>query len=159
VGKKSADVLARTVVHFLQNPPLKKAAYDPKRAENSRRADQPVEDDSTVEFIVQHVASHDGGAMAFGLVTKGTLHEGYHLHLIREGGEQKECLCRAIAGATKRLLQASSEGVHRYIGIWLDIPPCDVKVHDRLISFDNPAVARQVTPASFQFSILTGVQR
>ncbi len=97
--------------------------------------------------------------MAFGLVTKGTLHEGYRLRLIRQGSEISECLCKAIAGASKRLAQASSEGVDRNIGIWIDIPPGNLKPHDRLISFDTLAAARQVTPASFQFSILHGVQK
>ena len=51
-------------------------------------------------------AAGDGGAMAFGLVTKGTLHEGYRLHLIRGGNTQRECVCKAIAGTSKRLPQA-----------------------------------------------------
>jgi len=97
--------------------------------------------------------------MAFGLVTKGTLHEGYRLRLIPQSGAERECLCRAIAGASKRLSQASSEGPNRNIGIWLDIPAADLKPHDRLISFDTPAAARQVAPAELQFSVLHGVQK
>jgi hypothetical protein len=132
---------------------------DPKKAERVRQAYQPVRDDSTFEFTVEYVGAHGGGAMAFGLVTKGTLHEGYRLRLIRQSGEERECVCRAIAGASKRLATASSEGTDKNIGIWLDIPPADLKPHDRLISFDNPAAARQITPADFQFSILHGVQK
>src|SRR5262249_40711834 len=111
---------------------------DPKKAEEIRKAYQPVRDGSTFEFTVEYVGAHDGGAMAYGLVTKGVLHEGYRLRLIRQNGEEKDCLCKAIGGASKRLSQASSEGVHRNIGIWLDIPPADLKPHDRLISFDTP---------------------
>lgn len=131
---------------------------DPKKAEQVRKAYQPVRDDSTFEFTVEYVGGHDGGAMAFGLVTKGTLHEGYRLRLVRQSGEEKDCLCRAIAGASKRLSRASSEGVDKNIGIWLDIPPADVNPHDRIISFDGPTAARQVAPADLQFSILHGVQ-
>jgi hypothetical protein len=115
--------------------------------------------DSTFEFTVEYIGAHDGDAMAFGLVTKGTLYEGYRLRLIRQSGEEKECLCKAIAGASRRLAKASSEGTDRNIGIWLDIPPADLKPHDRLISLDSPAAARQVTPPDFQFSILHGVQK
>jgi len=136
-----------------------KMTSDPKKVESVRRAYQPVRDDSTFEFTVEYVGSHDGGAMAFGLVTKGTLHEGYHLRLIRQTGGERECVCKAIAGASKRLARASSEGTDRNVGIWLDIPAGDLKRHDRLISFDSPAAARQITPADFQFSILYGVQK
>ena len=136
-----------------------KMTSDPKKAEQFRQAYQPVRDDSTFEFTVEHVGVLDDGAMAFGLVTKGTLHEGYRLWLIRQSGGERECLCRAIAGASKRLSQASSEGVDRNIGIWLDISPADVKPHDRLISFDSPAGARQIAPAGTQISILYGVQK
>ena len=64
-----------------------------------------------------------------------------------------------MSGASKRLARASSEGTDRNVGIWLDIPAGDLKRHDRLISFDGPAAARQITPADFQFSILYGVQK
>jgi len=134
-------------------------ASDPKKAARVREAYRPARDDSTFEFTVENVGAHDGGAMAFGLVTKGTLHEGYHLRLIRQGGDERVCMCKAIAGASKRLAQASSQGTDRNIGIWLDIPPADLKPYDRLISFDVPAAARQITPADFQFSILYGVQK
>jgi hypothetical protein len=132
---------------------------DPKKSEQVRDAYQPIRDDSTFEFTVEYVGAHDGGAMAFGLVTKGSLHEGYHLRLVRQNGEERDCLCQAIAGASKRLSQASSEGVDKNIGIWLDIPPADVRPRDRIISFDTPAAARQVAPAELKFSILHGVQR
>jgi len=49
---------------------------NPKQAERVQQAYQPVRGDSTFEFTVEYVGIHDGGAMAFGLVTKGTLHEG-----------------------------------------------------------------------------------
>jgi hypothetical protein len=133
-----------------------KMMADPKKAEQVRKAYHPVRDDSTFEFTVERVGALDGGAMAFGLVTKGTLHEGYRMRLIRQSGGEMECVCRAIAGATERLSQASTD---RNIGIWLDLPPADLKSYDRLISFDTPSAARQVTPASFQFSVLHGVQK
>jgi len=136
-----------------------KLTADPKKADQVRKAYQPVRDDSTFEFTVERVAGHDGGAMAFGLVTKGTLHEGYRLRLVRPSGQERDCVCKAIAGVSKRLSQASSEGVDRNIGVWLDIPPGDVKKYDRLISFDTPAAARQVTPADLPLSILHGVQK
>jgi hypothetical protein len=137
---------------------LKMASHPPKN-ERVRQAYQPVRADSTFEFTVEYIGACDGGAIAFGLVTKGTLHEGYHLHLIQQDGADRECLCKAIAGASKRLSEASSEGENKNIGIWLDIPPADVKPYDRLISFDTPSAARQVTPASFQISILNGLQK
>jgi hypothetical protein len=136
-----------------------KMTADPKKAEQLRKAYQPVRDDSTFEFTVEYVGAHDGGAMAFGLVTKGMLHEGYRLRLIPQSGAERVCLCRAIAGASKRLTQASSDGVDRNIGIWLDIPAADLKPYDRLISFDTPVAARQVAPAELRFSILHGVQK
>jgi hypothetical protein len=127
--------------------------------ERIRQAYQPVRSDSTFEFTVEHVGEHDGNAMAFGLVTKGVLHEGYRLHLFRGCSEQRECVCKAIAGSSKRLPKASTEDLYKNVGIWLDVPPRDSKPHDRLVSFDTPAAARQVTPASFGFSILHGVQK
>jgi hypothetical protein len=136
-----------------------KMTSDPKKAARVREAYQPVRADSTFEFTVEHVGAHDGGAMAFGLVTKGTLHEGYRLRLIRQSGGERECVCRAIAGPTKRLAQASSQGKDSNIGIWLDIPAADLTPYDRLISSDVPAAARQVAPAELQFSILHGVQK
>jgi hypothetical protein len=136
-----------------------KMTSDPKKAVQVQAAYRPVRDDSTFEFTVEYIGAHEGGAMAFGLVTKGTLHEGYHLRLIRRSGGEKECLCKAIAGASERLAMASSQGPDKNIGIWLDIPSTDLKPHDRLISFDVPAAARNIAPPDFQFSILHGIQK
>src|SRR5262245_50991263 len=104
---------------------------------------KPLRDDSTFEFIVEYVGSHDEGAVAFGLVVKGALHEGYHLRLIRENNPERDCLCKAIAGVSKRLAKASSQEPENNIGIWLDLPAADIQPRDRLISFDSPASARQ----------------
>lgn len=135
-----------------------KLRSNPQRAERIRRAYRPVRDDSTIEFTIENVGAYDGGAVAFGLVTKGTLHEGYRLQVIQESGEQRACICKAIAGLSKRLAEANSQGEDRNIGIWLDIPPAELKPYDRIISFDAPAAAHQVTPTSVQFSILDGVR-
>ncbi len=136
-----------------------KMTADINKAEQVGKAYQPVRDGSTFEFTVEYVGAHDDGAMAFGLVTKGTLHEGYRLRLIRQSGEERDCLCRAIAGLSERLSNAGSEGEEKNIGIWLDIPPGDVKPRDRIISFDMLTAARQIAPADLQFSILHGVQK
>ncbi len=132
---------------------------DQKKVAQVRKAYEPARDNSTFEFTVEFVGAHDGGAIAFGLVTKGAIHEGYRLRLIQQKGEERDCLCRAIAGVTERMSQASFQGPDKNIGIWLDIPPADVQSRDRLISFDVPADARQVAPADMQFSILFGFRK
>src|SRR5262249_9399972 len=108
-----------------------KMTSDPKKAERVRQAYEPFREDSTFEFTVEYVGAQDASAMAFGLVTKGAIHEGYRLRLIRQNGVQMDCVCKAIAGISQRLAQASADGADRNIGIWLDIPPANLKPHDR----------------------------
>lgn len=131
---------------------------DPKRMQSIKEAYRPLRDDSTFEFTIESIRTHDGGAMTFGLVTKGTVHEGCRLRLIRQSGAEIECICRAIAGLSNRLVRASVQEGEKNIGLWLDVPPAQLKPYDRLISFDSPASARQVAPANWEFSILHGVK-
>ncbi len=117
------------------------------------QAYQPLRSDSTAEFTVEYVTAREGTAVVFGYLTKGSLREGYTLRLVPQKGTEKNCLCKAIAGTSRRLAQADAESTTRNIGIWLDLPPAEIKPKDRLISFDTPAAAKQITPADVPFSI------
>lgn len=132
---------------------------DPERAQRVREAYLPLRDDSTFEFTIESVGSHDGGAMAFGLVTKGTVYEGYRLLLVRKSEAEVECVCRAIAGLSERLTRAGAPDSEKNVGLWLDVPPAELKPYDRLMSFDTSASARQITPPGWKLSILHGVSK
>jgi len=124
-----------------------------------RSAYEQVSVDSTFEFTVENVAIHDGVALVFGRINKGTICEGYTLRRVRDGVEPKNCVCQAIAGLTDRMPKASADGPEKNIGIWLDIPPLDVQPYDRIVSFDGPSSARTRTDDKIQFSILGGIKQ
>ncbi len=132
---------------------------NPERAAKIRAAYQPIRDDSTFEFTVEAILVLEGTALVAGSITKGAIHEGYRLQMIRAEGTVQHCTCLAIAGITERLSDTSLDSGETNIALWLDIPPTDVSRYDRLLSTDTPSMARRVTPAEFRFSLMYGVAR